>query len=228
VIFTDILPKTPSGKIVRRLPGNHGDGRGLSDDGLEDRTSIDKFKIRERALVGLGFRLQARLPSASAGLPKPCEPSYIRSPDGEWDRCSIGPSPHGPKLAIIGHTFIDLSRPLRQRCSCQPNPARARRFTSQSKTSRQKWVSTSVRGPDVECLEHGPKPLSLVLKSEVEAGLHQHGLTGADVLGRQAIELFPGGSMPSVSTVAERDERRRVDQNHRLPARSFASMACRA
>ena len=53
VIFTDVLPKTPSGKIMRRLLKEiMATGEVGSDvTALEDRTSVDKLKALVRAVL---------------------------------------------------------------------------------------------------------------------------------------------------------------------------------
>ena len=53
VIFTDVLPKTPSGKIMRRLLKEIMTTGEVGSDvtALEDRTSVEKLKALVKAVL---------------------------------------------------------------------------------------------------------------------------------------------------------------------------------
>ena len=57
IYFTDVMPKTPSGKIMRRLLREIVTDGGIKGDisGLEDPTAIDKIKelIKKKEEVSL-------------------------------------------------------------------------------------------------------------------------------------------------------------------------------
>ena len=80
----------------------------------------------------------------------------------------------------------------------------------------------------VQVVQEGAKPLPLVLMWKVKARLRQHRIAQEKVPGRERFEVSCRQAVLCIPSIAERDERRRVDENHGRLCMSLRRTAWRA
>lgn len=81
---------------------------------------------------------------------------------------------------------------------------------------------------DIELLQESTQPLSLVQVREVKTRFGQNGVADGEILSSQRFEVRDRRSVLAVPRIAQRHERRGVEEDHRDFDRSFRTIARRA